>query len=89
MSLTLEEVERRLQALEENVKELFGKANKADHDLVAVTTTLNNVMESLGELKAAVESLKSRPATLWDKLIAALIGGLVTGFITYLLTRGV
>ena len=85
--VTIAEIERRLKVCEENVKELFGKTNKTEHNLVAVTTTMNSVMESLGEPKAAVESLKSRPATLWDKLIAALIGGLVTGFITYMLTR--
>ena len=85
--VTIPELTRRVEAVEENIKELYGKTNKTDHDLVAVTTTMNSIMETLGELKAAVESLKSRPATLWDKLIAALIGGLVTGFITYMLTR--
>ena len=87
MAVTLDEIERRVKACEENVKELFGKSNKTEHDLVAVTTTLNSVMETLGELKATVESLKSRPATLWDKLIAALIGGLVTYFITFMLGK--
>lgn len=85
--ITLAEVERRICGCEESIKELYSKANKTDHNLVATTTTLNNVLETLGELKAAVEALKSRPATLWDKLIAALIGGLVTGFVTFMLTR--
>ena len=85
--ITLAEIERRLVACEENIKEQFGKINKTDHNLVAVTTTMNSVMESLGELKAAVESLKSRPATWWDKLISALIGAAVAGFVAYLVGR--
>ena len=85
--VTLPELTRRVEAVEENVKELYGKTNKTDHDLVAVTTTMNSIMETLGELKAAIESLKNRPATLWDKLIAALIGAAASGFIVYLTGR--
>ena len=85
--LTLDEIERRLVGCETSIKELYGKANKAEHNLVATTTTLNNLLERLGELKASVEAIKNRPATLWDKLLSALIGALVTGFVTYILMK--
>lgn len=85
--LTMDEVERRLKECEDNIKELYGKNNQNERDLVATTTTLNNLMEKLGELKASVEAIKNRPATLWDKLIAALIGAAASGFVTYFLTK--
>ena len=81
--LSLLEIEHRLQQDEENIKELFGKVNGVDKSLVATTTTLNNLLTLVGELKAAVESLKARPAAWWDKLIFAVIGAVVTALITY------
>ena len=83
--LSLLEIEHRLQQDEENIKELFGKVNGVDKSLVATTTTLNNLLTLVGELKAAVESLKSRPATWWDKLIFALIGAAASAIVTYLI----
>lgn len=81
--LSLLEIEHRLQQAEENIKELFGKVNGVDKSLVATTTTLNNLLTLVGELKAAVESLKARPTAWWDKLIFAVIGAVVTALITY------
>lgn len=52
---------------------------------MATTTTLNSVLATLGELKGAVESLKARPATMWDKLIYAVIGAAGAAIITYLI----
>ena len=52
---------------------------------MATTTTLNSVLATLGELKGAVESLKARPATMWDKLIYAVIGAAAAAAITYLI----
>ena len=81
--LSLLEIEHRLQQAEENIKELFGKVNGVDKSLVATTTTLNNLLTLVGELKAPVESLKARPTAWWDKLIFAVIGAVVTALITY------
>ena len=83
--LSLLEIEHRLQQDEENIKELFGKVNGVDKSLVATTTTLNNLLTLVGELKAAVESLKARPATWWDKAIFALIGAVISATVTYLI----
>ena len=82
--VTLTEIEHRLVQAEENIKELFGKYNGIDKSLVATTTTLNNLLALVGELKAAVEALKSRPGAFRDKLIFALIGAAVSAVVTYL-----
>ena len=81
--ITLNEIEHRLVQAEENIKELFGKYNGIDKSLVATTTTLNNLLALVGELKAAIEELKAKPGSLWDKLIFALIGAAVSAAITY------
>jgi hypothetical protein len=81
--LTITEIEHRLVAAEENIKELFGKVNGVDKTLVATTTTLNNLLSAVGELKGAIEALKSRPTMWWDKLVFAVIGATISAIITY------
>lgn len=81
--MTIAEIEHRLIAAEENIKELFGKVNGVDKTLVATTTTLNNLLSAVGELKGAIEALKARPSAWWDKLIFALIGAVVSAVATY------
>ena len=80
--VTLSEIERRLAVCEQAVKDLSDKITATDHNLAATTTTLNSVLATLGELKGAVESLKARPATMWDKLVYAVIGAAVAAGIT-------
>lgn len=82
--ISLTEIEHRLIQAEENIKELYGKCNGIDKNLVATTTTLNNLLALVGELKAAIEALKARPVAWWDKLIFAIIGAVVSAVITYL-----
>lgn len=81
--ITITEIEHRLIAAEENIKELFGKVNGVDKTLVATTTTLNNLLSAVGELKGAIEALKARPTMWWDKLMFAVIGAVVSAIITY------
>jgi len=76
--ITLTEIEHRLIKAEDDISELYAKYNGVDKNLVAVTTTLNNLLTLVGELKASVEALKARPATLWDKLIFAVLGASVS-----------
>lgn len=83
--ITLTELEHRLIQAEENIKELFGKYNGIDKSLVATTTTLNNLLALVGELKAAIEALKSRPSNLWDKLVYALIGAVASAAAAYII----
>lgn len=81
--MTIAEIEHRLLAAEENIKELFGKVNGVDKTLVATTTTLNNLLSAVGELKGAIEALKARPTMWWDKLVFALVGAVVSAVVTY------
>ncbi len=81
--ITLTEIEHRLDKAEENISELYAKYNGVDKNLVAVTTTLNNLLTLVGELKAAVEALKARPAAWWDKLVFAFIGAAASAVIGY------
>lgn len=83
--ITLTELEHRLIQAEKNIKELFGKYNGIDKSLVATTTTLNNLLALVGELKAAIEALKSRPSNFWDKLIYALIGAVASAAAAYII----
>ncbi len=83
--ISIIEIEHRLIKAEESINELYAKYNGVDKNLVAVTTTLNNLLALVGELKEAVEGLKSRPSAMWDKLVFALLGAVASGIITYLI----
>lgn len=80
-NFTLEDLERRITVCEENINELYGKINSTSQDLVSTTTTLNCVLSSIGELKASVDALKQRPANMWDKVMYAVIGAIVSAII--------
>lgn len=80
--ISIIEIEHRLIQAEENIKELFAKYNGVDKNLVAVTTTLNNLLTLVCELKAAVEGLKTRPAAIWDKVVFALLGAAASAVVS-------
>lgn len=81
--ITLAEIEHRLVKAENDIGELYSKFNGIDKNLVATTTTLNNLLTLVGELKAAIETLKSRPAAWWDKLMFAIIGAAASAVVAY------
>ncbi len=83
--ISIIEIEHRLIKAEESINELYAKYNGVDKNLVAVTTTLNNLLALVGELKEAVEGLKNRPTAMWDKFIFALLGAGVSAVITYII----
>ena len=80
--MTLEEFEHRLVKAEENIETLFGRTNKFNEEMATVTTKLDNILVTLGELKASVVQLQSRPGTMWDKLVFALIGAAATAVVS-------
>ena len=86
--MTSEEVEHRLIKAEKNIETLFGRTNKFNEEMATVTTKLDNILVTLGELKASVTQLQSRPGTMWDKLVFALIGATATAFVTYIIKQG-
>ena len=81
--MTPEEFERRLAKAEENIETLFGRTNKFNEEMATVTTKLDNILVTLGELKASVVQLQSRPGTMWDKLIFAVVGAAATAFVSF------
>ncbi len=81
--MTPEEFERRLVKAEENIETLFGRTNKFNEEMATVTTKLDNILVTLGELKASVVQLQSRPGTMWDKLIFAVVGAAATAFVSF------
>ena len=85
MTISQEEIAHRLVKAEENIETLFKSRNQHNEELAAVTTKLDNILLTLGELKASVVQLQSRPGTMWDKLVFALIGAAATAFISFIL----
>ncbi len=83
--MTPEEFEHRLVKAEENIETLFGRTNKFNEEMATVTTKLDNILVTLGELKASVVQLQSRPGTMWDKLVFALIGAAATAVISFVI----
>ena len=83
MTMSQEEIAHRLVKAEEDIATLFKSRNQHNEELAAVTTKLDNILVTLGELKASVVQLQSRPGTMWDKLIFALIGAATTAFISF------
>ncbi len=81
--ISILEIEHRLIQAEENIKELYAKYNGVDKNLVAATTTLNNLLTLVSEMKASVEALKAKPSAFWDKLIFALLGAAASAVISH------
>lgn len=73
----------RLEVLEKDVSVLYKKVNEITLTQAQSVTKLDSMLVTLGELKANVESIRKRPATLWDKILIAIIsavcGVIVTG----------
>ena len=76
----------RVNELESNVKILYGKANSFAVTQAQTNTKLDNLIDSLDEVKDCLSSINSRPSAIWDKLIFAFIGAIGAGFGTALLT---
>lgn len=82
--MPIEELEHRLIKAEKDIEKLFGRTNEQTKELAEVTIKLDNILVTLGELKASLTQLQSRPGTMWDKLVFALIGAAATAFVSYI-----
>ena len=69
-------INRRIDAVEEDIKNLYKKINEVTMTQVQLVTKLDNMLVTLGELKESIETLKKRPGWLWDRLVVALIGAI-------------
>lgn len=83
--MTIEEIEHRLIKAESDIETLFKSRNKLNEELAAVTIKLDNILVTLGELKASVVHLQSRPGSMWDKLVFAIIGASVSAVVSVFL----
>ena len=76
-------VEFRLAKVESDVKDLKSEMSCIRNAQIETKYTLDNLLVAFGELKESVNKIKDRPSQYWDKIIAAVISSIVTGFITY------
>ena len=78
---SLDGLAARVETLEGQVKEIFERLNDKDNSPSVLAAKLNSMLVTLGEVKQAVNDLKSRPGRWWDNLIgyglAAVIATLV------------
>ena len=72
--MTVEEIEHRLEKAEADIKTLYSRTNKFGEEMAVVTTKLDNILITLGELKESVGKISSRPARLWDKILLGFAG---------------
>lgn len=69
-------INHRIDAVEEDIKNLYKKINEVTMTQVQLVTKLDSMLVTLGELKESIETLKKRPGWLWDRLVVALIGAI-------------
>ena len=83
--MDIESIEARITKCEEDIKNLYRRANKADVSQAKITEKLDNMLYELGRVRESIESLKSKPGKRWESLIIAIIGALAGAFIAYIL----
>ena len=81
----IELFEHRINELESNVKILYGKANGFAIAQAQANTKLDNLIQTLDEVKKSVITIKTRPSVFWDKLVFAFIGAIGAGIGTAVL----
>lgn len=78
---TLEALTVRVDTLEKQVGEIFGRLNDKESNPEVLATKLNSVLVTLGEVKQAIGDLKNRPAHWWDTLVSAGIASIMGALI--------
>ena len=85
----MDEINRRLDDHEERLKRVESSTNELTTFREVVNVKLDSIVSSLANLTAAVETLRAKPATLWDKLISGLIGAAAAGVVARLAATAV
>lgn len=83
----MDEINRRLDDHEERLQKVENSTTEFTTFREVINLKLEMISKNIVELKDAVVELKARPATLWDKVISAVIGAAVTAFIAYIISR--
>lgn len=68
----------RIEKLEKDNETLFSKINSITVSQAYVDEKLNCIMTTLAELKSGLYELRYVPQKRWEKVIAAIISGIVT-----------
>ena len=83
----MDEIERRLEDHEERLRRVEMSTSEFVTFREVINVKLDGISTNRAELKDAVVEMKARPATMWEKLISALIGAAASAFVAYILTR--
>lgn len=78
-------MEHRIEKAEADIRKLYSRTNKFGEEMAVVTTKLDNILITLGELKESVGKLNARPAKLWDKVLLSLAGAVAAALATALI----
>ena len=87
--MAFEALSARITKCETDIKELYSKTNRIDKSQVEVTTKLDNVLVELGRLRESIDTLKTRPAKMWDKLIYGIIGAAAAALVSIIINGGI
>ena len=83
----MDEINRRLDDHEERLQRVENSTTEFATFREVINLKLEMISKNIVELKDAVVELKARPATLWDKVISAIIGAAATALIAYIISR--
>jgi len=76
-----------MEKAEADIKILFSRTNKFGEEMAVVTTKLDNILVTLGELKESVSKINSRPVKLWDKILLGFAGAVAAAIATAAITN--
>ena len=90
-----DDVEYRLKALEDDSarnqathKEFFARFEAIGKEHVRIDTQYGNIMTTLGTLSSSIEELKARPTKRWESVVSAIIAGVVSFGVAWVLRGG-
>lgn len=88
-------LEDRVRALEEDSrrnqethKEFFARFERVGENYARIDAQYANIMSTLARLDTAVEELKSKPGKRWESIVAAVIAGVASFVVAWVLRGG-
>lgn len=87
--MDLDGLVNRIAKCEEDIKTLYSRTNKAEINQARITEKLDNVLIELGKVREAIDTLKTRPAKMWDKLIYGIIGAVAAALVSIIINGGI
>lgn len=87
--MDLDGLVNRIAKCEEDIKTLYSRTNKAEISQARITEKLDNVLIELGKVREAIDTLKTRPAKMWDKLIYGIIGAVAAALVSIIINGGI